>query len=170
MKRLLTLAMVVFAAGALRADLLYFMANAYTGEAPNFFDYAMVGVRSVEDGKDVGYLKLKSSYDASETADILLTDNEDRYHATGWADFGEYATEDYVFYVAGFTFDGETPLFDTGKTMSYSDLLYANHVYVPGETNPQDVTMWVVPEPTSGLLFLLGLASLALRRKKGFEV
>jgi hypothetical protein len=75
-------------------------------------------------------------------------------------------------------FNGEVGSFlvelwnESDERVGYSDCSYAdlaNYIYNSttggGSTSPMVVSQ-VVPEPTSGLLTLLGLAGLALRRKR----
>ena len=63
--------------------------------------------------------------------------------------------------------DSEFGVIGESATFGYADI--APYVWSPmGQTGVSTwtVTAFTVPEPTSGLLFLLGLASLALRRKR----
>ena len=55
------------------------------------------------------------------------------------------------------------------QVVAFSDLVdsvYANMDVGEGALSPQTFYLAAVPEPTSGMLFLLGLASLALRRRR----
>jgi len=169
MKSVLALALVLVGVCMSRADLLYFMTSAYNGgDTPKFFDFAMVGVAD-GDGANVAYLDIKSTPDAGvATSKFLATDGDAGWDATGWADFGDYAQDGYVFYVETYLNDSDTPVwgYSPATAQTYQQLVAANHVYVPGSTDPQNVTAWAVPEPTGGVLLLLGLAALALRRKE----
>ena len=58
------------------------------------------------------------------------------------------------------------------ETATYADLEANNHIETASGYIPNPVAIWtptsyVVPEPTSGLLVLIGTALLALRRRKG---
>ena len=57
------------------------------------------------------------------------------------------------------------------EVVSYVDLYANNHIDIPSGVNPNPITPWmassyVVPEPTSGMLVLVGAALLALRRRR----
>ena len=58
------------------------------------------------------------------------------------------------------------------ETATYADLVANNHIETASGYIPNPVAIWiptsyVVPEPTSGLLVLIGTALLALRRRRG---
>ena len=58
------------------------------------------------------------------------------------------------------------------ETATYADLVANNHIETASGYIPNPVAIWtptsyVVPEPTSGMLVLVGAALLALRRRRG---
>lgn len=172
MKKLVLMMVIgLGAAFAAQADLIYFKASAFawTG-GPKYFDFAGVCVATT-DGTVVDRLQIKPTFESSEYGDMVESD-EQRYNAEGWADIADAAwkSDDYVFYVDAYdTSAGEwTEVYgyseDTAK--SYAQLKQQGSIYIPGSTDPQDVKPWNVPEPTSGMLLLLGSALLALKRKR----
>ena len=79
---------------------------------------------------------------------------------------GSLADGAYIAVVACAGGAGEDDLFRVFESMASGGVL----LFAPGETGGGTAGAWTaaaVPEPTSGMLFLLGLASLALRRKRG---
>jgi len=176
MKKFAVMMVVVLgAAFAAQADvLMYFTANAFDWSGPKLFEFAMVGVAKDGEtnwgtGGSQVYAKIYPSYDSKE-GDIFLASDGERYRATGWADITEYADTDagYTFYVETYANTSDDPIIgysaDTAKT--YAQLVQENHIYDTTSTAPQDLTAWNVPEPTSGMLLLLGSALLALKRKR----
>ena len=87
-----------------------------------------------------------------------------------FADLGDYASPGYSFFVELGHLDGdEWTVMAASEASTYSALVAGgfttNHpVNYPGYL-PWSPTGYVVPEPTSGLLLLIGGAFLALRRK-----
>lgn len=90
-------------------------------------------------------------------------------------DLGNYLGDGYSYYVELANYnqsEGETgwqnrQVLAEGRTATYGDLLSGKYIQVDLDYLGQ---LWTggpynVPEPTSGLLILLGLASLALKRK-----
>ena len=54
----------------------------------------------------------------------------------------------------------------TGYQYSYADIVAKGGIYTKGVPAGSPLDMGAVPEPTSGLMMLLGLALLGLKRKK----
>lgn len=98
----------------------------------------------------------------SETLDKSLAIN-----LTGW---NSGALDGAMFYVELFNDSGAFMAQSEGIT--YSDLLthidmnYAGSGIPTAASGPAVFIQYAVPEPTSGLLMLLGIAGLALRRKR----
>lgn len=79
----------------------------------------------------------------------------------------------YRFFIELVNFDAET--YDVKgvaitQTSSYSDLVNNHHILGAGNTIPENLIYWtpyfMIPEPSSGLLLLIGSALLALRRRR----
>ena len=180
MKKLITSSLVLLTCAlSAQAELLYFLVSGYTPEGPTKnFDYAVLGVAKNVDGtwetdwnggKNV-YLYIQPTADSAAGASkILVADNSGTYSLSGpaWADVSDYTANDYVFYIETYKYDSSTAIwgFDEETAQSYSQLLASNHIYVNDISTPY-VTAWAIPEPTSGMLFLLGIAALSLRRKR----
>ena len=94
---------------------------------------------------------------------------------------GSYAnhTPEYTFIVelGNISWDGSTAswvetIADSGTPIGYSDLVTAGYIHESFDLNPPSGQIWTpvqfneVPEPTSGLLLVVGGALLALRRKR----
>jgi len=169
MKKLVLMMLIgLGAAFAAQADMIYFKVSAFawTG-GPNYFDLAGVCV-ATKDGEYVDRLTLKTQAIGGEEADMVEAEN--RYNAEGWAVIANaWTSDEYVFYVDAYSEEKgwDDPVYtysaDTAKT--YNQLKQQGSIYTEG-TSPQDVKPWNVPEPTSGMLLLLGSALLALKRKR----
>lgn len=172
MKKIFTYSLLLvtgsFAALAARADLLYFMVSAFDWDGPKNFDYATVGATD-DGGKTATYLNIYSSPDMTGVETVIAGSDAERYTAVGWADVTGYtdASMEYTFFVETWADGEDDPIwgYSSEKALSYAQLFKDGHIYIPGETDAQDVTPWNVPEPSSGLLMLIGIAALGLRRK-----
>ena len=93
---------------------------------------------------------------------------------TWLADVSAYASgsPEYAFIIELGNWDGSNwSTLALSETASYADLVANNHIDTSSGYNPNPITPWnptpyVVPEPSSGLLLLVGAALLALRRRK----
>lgn len=88
-------------------------------------------------------------------------------------ELGSYGNVAYSFVVELGNFEnGEWVKIAESATASYDYLVAQNHIYSYDDFNPGIVSPWVadsygVPEPSSGILLLIGGALLALRRRSG---
>jgi len=176
MKKLMMMAVVAAMSFGAQADLLYFLVDGFSYEGPKYnFDYAVVGVakngvQDWDEGKNV-YLYIQPSAGSSAGASkTLAADNSGTYSVAGpaWADLSDYTANDYTFYIETYKYGfGQSPIwgYNSETAQSYQQLLAGNHIYI-NDTSTPNVTAWNVPEPTSGMLFLLGFAALSLRRKR----
>ena len=182
MKKLMMMAMVLAGGVALAEDsYLYWAVNPYAAEPDNpnagiEFDYAYL--RVVDQGGEVlatldnyyyaGDKLVSYGQQAWSNAEVgNLPDSAMTGGDGAWfANLGSYAGQTYGYmveaYLDGEVFVGRSPI------ASYLDLVNAKHISTGWTAMSGDYLPWTtaVPEPTSGLLFLLGLAGLALKRKK----
>ena len=176
MKKLVAFSVAVVLMTALRADYssLYWTIN----EADNFsgapFDYAKVYAVNNRTGSDT-YLNYVGTggIEAGQAefySDVHLPEEIGRgggYALAGpsWAAItDEMRSGDWLFSFLLYDQDGNE-VGHSLRTYTFGDI--ANYVADFGTTpSGGALAVGVVPEPTSGLLLLLGLASLALRRKR----
>lgn len=171
-KAIITLVAAMSMTLAARADLLYFLTTAFDWSGPKNYDYCMVGVAkdgvaAWNDGQQV-YLQIQATPGSGVEKDIYLAADDARYTAgPAWADVTDYTADGYTFYVETYENGALDPIWTYNETTakSYATLLKEKHIYTEGTSLP-DVTPWVVPEPSSGMMALLGFALLALRRKR----
>jgi len=137
----------------------------FKGETESlYFNYAMV---AIGDGRATKlYLKASNGSGCDDAIDSptqpgTYTDSVYSLIPTGCG-------EDDTFYVQ--LYDNDDNLLGFSDGFSYDDLLALDAVYVPGiqgsGAGTWTVSTFNVPEPTSGLLMLLGIAGLALKRKR----
>ena len=94
---------------------------------------------------------------------------------TWQANVSTYASgsPEYAFVIELGNWDGSAwSTLAVSETVTYADLAANSHIDNVSGYNPNPITPWapssyVVPEPTSGMLVLVGAALLALRRRRG---
>lgn len=109
--------------------------------------------------------------EASDATHVSTTVLQSRFAGVGAEGATiDLASDDYSFQIALFAESGNDPIGLSVERLSFSGLESKFCVTTPPNTTGEQVwrvsSFYAVPEPTSGLLFLLGLASLALRRKR----
>ena len=151
MKKLVMM-MAMAAVGAAFGDYgyLYWEVDQSGEENPIAFEYAQI---KAQNGGDVGYLNDVLGANAGK-----LTGGPINTQLT--QDYGGY---DFVVELL----DANFGVIGTSGTFAFSDL--SSFVFKdldPQGATPWTVTAFTVPEPSSALLLLLGLAGLALKRKE----
>lgn len=171
MKKLIAVAAMAFTAVAFAGDsYLYWMMPTTvtwkeTTDTPTGYSYAAIGVMDGE-GHNVTYLNNYAFGGTSEGGDFVAKADA----TSGWyANLSTYATSGYSFYIE--LFNDSVSIGRSTDILSYSDALAYATTFgtdVPKTTAwaPTSFTTAAIPEPTSGLLMLVGLAGLALRRKR----
>jgi len=177
MKKLMVLATVAALALGVRAEYLYFMSHSWTPEGPVAnFDYVQVGVAkdgltNWGAGESQVYLTISPTYGSSASASEYLAGSSlGSYTVAGpaWADVTDYKDSQYTFYIETYKSGSTSPVwsYDSTTAMGYEALLAQDHIYV-NDASLQSITPWMaIPEPTSGVMLLVGAALLALRRKQ----
>ena len=126
----------------------------------------------VEPTSDYQYVQLRQVGDGllnfTDDRGIVLTDIAEVAKDPGvdhyYSDFSGVSEGNFFLELM----DGELAIIGTSQEVKYSDL--TSYLYDPSSTKPpapySGWTISPVPEPTSGLMVLLGTALLALRRKR----
>ena len=150
-KKLSVVVAVLAMIGFAKADVLYWQVDtsadnaAYTGEFSDAVLYASDG----------------SAVDAAMAVDNKVTPT--------LKDLGGYGSSEYSFYVELYNAAGDSVY--KGQAVSYTDLLDSGYISTSGVLTPTMLATGgfngaSVPEPTSGMLLLIGGALLALRRRR----
>lgn len=178
LRNVLAAALTVCAAGMARAD--YFVSWRVDADAATPFEFCYATMTATGGGETItltetasvfGYdffIADEGAYSISSLSDVERgTGTQARFAKTGAP--SEYS--DYVFQVQLWGEDEDSPL-AVSETKTFAQLqddINCVNLSVDGKAGEG---VWAVqgfnavPEPTSGMLFLLGLASLALRRKR----
>ena len=162
MKKLMMMAVVGLGVLAVRADFsdLYFNFNI---ESSPDYSYAMIGY-ALTSAKTTPPTYLLESEGQGEKfgADWFGAGADGAFAALT----GEDSWDNISFLVQ--TYDASDKMVGQSDWIAFSDVNSAGSIYgdMSSPATPYVVTVADVPEPTSGMLFLLGLAGLALRRKR----
>lgn len=150
------------------AAVLYWMGDASQDEV----EYVLARVGVVDSsGETVAYLNFP---DSDEMSALAVNDGTFKTDV-GFADLGKYSSNEYGFFVEVMNYGdkfnpGNPELYVTGTSYasSYQDLVSAGYVYGSPLELPTLAQAWApvvhIPEPSSGMLILLGIAILAIRR------
>ena len=175
MKSLIAFAVAGLAAGAVRADLsseaqyLYWDAQSMA-DAPEFsyvqLKYAVTGTPATETAgwNTIGDIVFGTGVDGAKVMAADATSPSFVMLASGM-DWSAYS------FLAEFLLNDGSSETSLGLSQvvafsSLADSVYANMDVGEGALSSQTFSLAAVPEPTSGILLLLGFAGLALRRKR----
>jgi len=157
MKKLLTIGLMMAAAAGFAApSWIYFQVD-QMGWEKYAFDYATVKTETTDlQIGETGYYRLYSSEDR-------MTTGEAAYAGT----FDSTYMGDLIFEL---WLEDELTGESLVKSATYKYADWKNHAYADmSQSGAVAMTVTAVPEPTSGLLLLLGFAGLALKRRRQIE-
>lgn len=170
MKKLIALCAVALSMGAFADSYLYWMvsdsATWDVASAPSY-DTARVGVVD-STGATVGYLNIYNWGETTGAGSAQIISGIDNEF---YANLGTYADSGYSYYIELLN---DPTVVGKSTQISYSDATNYILASITQTEIPSSATAWApnftatsaVPEPTSGMLLLFGLAGLALRRKR----
>ncbi len=161
-QKIAVLILAFFALMSVKASVLYWQVE--SGSSSDSFQYALLKAKT-----DSGDPVTVAGAQAQGTA-------PDQYVSLQNTELGAYGNDSYSFFVEMVNYNnGEWETVATGQTMSYTDLVSGGYVATgpidsaTAAANASNFNMGAggaVPEPTSGLLLLIGGALLALRRRR----
>ena len=154
-----------FGEGGRPDSYLYWMLPVEENPYVDEFSFAKLRVDNTQTYVDLSGTDLNSWYPAVAAGD------DGKSTSDYWANLGSFAGDGYRYVLELYLDDGaDGKLVGKSGSISYADLagyLAADPIGDPTRNPSSPFTAWqVVPEPTSGLLVLLGVAGLALRRKR----
>jgi hypothetical protein len=182
MKKLIAICAVSLSLGAFADSdsyLYWFVQDSVTwktGDTAANYDTVRIGVlnssgdKVTDNSGSAVYLSLYSITDTSKSYDSMGLDRDSGLGNSGYAALGTYAGEGYSYYIEllnDTTFAGrsvDTLAYSSAATWILTDI---SQTAIPSSAwSSATYTTAPVPEPTSGMLLLFGLAGLALRRKR----
>ena len=163
----LTVAAMCFAAQAGNSYIYWLLGDpSQSGMEGGDWDYAKIAVRSSQDGSFTSYLLMgdsvsdKAYYDSADPTEI----------GPSFANLGGYGSDEYSFLIELYLESTGEMIGVNGQSVSYAELLANDSIAgsMIGGGNAFDFSTlgYSVPEPTSGLMLLVGMAALALRRRR----
>ena len=173
MKKLLTLAAVVIVAATTHAAAVGWTIGGTSGYSGGSYDLFVIGVNGVTSagqivalvtaGTDVSGYAFYEGGNASVTAAIskpaTTSGKSIAYSGTG--------TDTYEAFAVLWKSDGKEASYTSTVSISMdNDATSKTFAFANQSTNLSNNNFSVAPEPTSGLLLLLGVAGLALKRKR----
>ena len=172
MKRKIVLMVSLLLALAARADYLLWQVNQTGAKEPVSFAFARLTVKG--NGVEAGtYLPQAGTDGKTDVVHATFPESENGLTTlASYADLGTYASSAYSFAVELYAFeeDGTPSLVGISDYVEYIRMTEVFHVYTNMSLNGIDPYTYgafrAVPEPTGGLLVLMGLGALALRRKR----
>ena len=155
MKKIIAILVVGFSL-ALHADYLYWMVNTADATDGGFNTYTSVRLNDGTGSID--------RYDFTGAADLVAYQTGGGYFT--YAITGSY-TDSTSFFVE--LYNGDKWVAESAK-LTYADLVSQGSIFKgglqPANITPANFGSYAVPEPTSGLLFLIGGMLLGLKRKR----
>ena len=176
MKKSIFLAVLLAAIGASASDsYLYWMVTTTGTKGADSFDYNYARIKAVDGGTET-YLSIYEA-DFDQPLEVGGVSGVSKSTVDDYAGFGSsagfYASLAGInlstasFIVELYNDDGKflAQSFNDGSYGTVSGMIYNGGISIP-PAMPWKAGSFDIPEPSSGLLMLLGMAGLALRRKK----
>lgn len=123
---------------------------------------------------DEAWLVAENKNDSSEKHDLVGVQSQDGKRSTALTqtELGQYGSDAYLFYVEMVNYATDPETVTTGYKWGYGDLVSSGYIAADSldvatvTANASQQSFANAPEPSSGLLLLIGGAMLALRRRR----
>ncbi len=144
----------------------------FSGEPTSAFDLGVFDAR-IREKSTGGYLSLLNpeDFDCEDISTARFDFESMNVPTVWWADISDYASGSFVIELGNYE-DGKWTVLAVSESVSYGDLASARAIadtdvgVDPNVMVPWNPKTYVVPEPSSGLMLVVGAALLALRRKR----
>lgn len=176
MKRILIAGLVMLAAGVAQAEYLYWQVSKSDDSLATAVAEYNDKWKTQIDVTDLSSIRFVAEDASTHAATTLLTTS--RFDQDIAIDITQYTGNNYFYYVevlsdvSGIPYEKVARTSQTQTSMTYQEAVSKGYVYEGSDLSVPSLNVWTggsfsaAPEPTSGLLLMIGVGLLGLKRKR----